>query len=439
MVWTLHEFALSLLPDPDPRRLLMRTLLRCTALLALVGSCNLHAAELHIGSWNLGWHQSLQQAQAWIAACTQRFALNDENKWVPDADGPKKGWQLDFRRDDVQWDISVLPPCDIYKAPNFRTVPATLAAYEGRMEQIGRILARAPHLDVIAFQEVSGVEAVSEALGALAADYHVCSYAGFKVQRLAFAWRNSLGGSPADCVVEPAVSLPERPKSEQPRPGLSLTLTIGGQAVRFMNVHLKSGCVSPLASEDNLAGDESACRTLHDQVVPLEAWLEQTQQDAVVFFGDFNRNLWHEHNEAPDAPVRENTDVPATEPLPAGARVRNLLREVNDARPSATKLKLLTAQCDVSDAARALCERSKRHILTDAELNDLRRRDALGCRNPVGLDHVLLSPSLAAGDARKVAIDVFGRSRAPTDEDPRTFLAISDHCPIRARITLPDE
>ena len=47
--------------------------------------------------------------------------------------------------------------------------------------------------DVIAFQAVSWVAAVREALGPAAGSYVACSYIGYKIQRLAFAWRKSLG------------------------------------------------------------------------------------------------------------------------------------------------------------------------------------------------------------------------------------------------------
>jgi hypothetical protein len=131
------------------------------------------------------------------------------------------------RRQAVQWDISTIPPCNVYQA-NFKTVEATVPAYEQRLRQLHSVLRSVGPPDVIAFQEVSGAQSIRDVLGSLSDEYQVCSFNGFKVQRLAFAWRKSLGGSVANCQLEPTLSLPERDISQQPRPGLALTLSING-------------------------------------------------------------------------------------------------------------------------------------------------------------------------------------------------------------------
>lgn len=67
----------------------------------------------------------------------------------------------------------------------------------------------------------------------------------------------------------------------------------------------------------------------------------------------------------------------------------------------------------------------------------LTAREGLGCRNPVGLDHMLVSETLAPAvrAAFKVSIEQHGRSlgpKLPTYPDP--LLAVSDHCPLVAEI-----
>lgn len=42
------------------------------------------------------------------------------------------------------------------------------------------------------------------------------------------------------------LSLPALPGDSQVRPGYTVTLRLSGRSVRFLTVHLKSGCVSPL-------------------------------------------------------------------------------------------------------------------------------------------------------------------------------------------------
>lgn len=73
-----------------------------------------------------------------------------------------------------------------------------------------------------------------------------------------------------------------------------------------------------------------------------------------------------------------------------------------------------------------------------AQLTDAK---ALGCRNPIGLDHIAvrLPAGAAAGAvpvAEKVALGFLGRTLEASDKRPEPLLAVSDHCPLRARLSL---
>jgi endonuclease/exonuclease/phosphatase family metal-dependent hydrolase len=392
-------------------------------------------------TWNLGWHLSQAEAAEWINECGKMFKKNAAGSaWVQDDSGEKSGWQLDFSRTarvPVQWDISQRPPCNVYQQ-NFRTVAATVPAYATRIAQARKILQGPGAADVMAFQEVSGAQAVKEVLGAAANDYHVCSFENFKVQRLAFAWRKSLGGSSASCRIEPSLSLPAREVAQQPRPGLELTLEINSKKIRFFNVHLKSSCVSPLANGDDLAGSDANCQILQDQVVPLENWLESRSAnvDQVVALGDFNRNLAHEAAEPASQPVRVGTTSAPSDPLPAGAKVRNLFKEVNDGVPGASALNLVDITCPKTETTRSQCAKSKTANLSSDERNELANPTQLGCRNPIGLDHVLVGSNLRPASAEKIPLGNFGRSAHPTATRPEPFLAVSDHCPVLVRVRL---
>ena len=398
-------------------------------------------STLTVATWNLGWHQSRAEAARWMQACAQPFARNAQALWEPAAQGDRTGWSLKWGRDaKIVWDIRVMPPCDVYQAQH-RIVPVTVAADAKRRAQIAEVLARQVQADVIAFQEVSGEAAVREVLPAegphRGADFQVCSFSGFGVQRLAFAWRKSLGGSPADCRVEPALSLPGRIDKERPRPGLSLTVTLGGQRVSFLNVHLKSSCVSPLESTDpngrgQLAGADAACAILQDQVEPLETWVEaHARSGRVVVLGDFNRQLWHEARQPAAEPVRTRGD--ATAPHEAAARTRNLWRELNDGTPASTRLTLLPVQCPLNAQTQAACEAAEAGPAKDA-VQALAQGQALGCRNPIGLDHVAVSEGLKAGPAHKVPLGLRGRTLAAKGDKTDPLLAVSDHCPLVARL-----
>lgn len=393
------------------------------------------AADVTVATWNLGWHLDAPLATRWIAACGQKFSKSADGLWRPDAAGPKTGWQLRWGRDaKIEWDIGQLPPCDVWQS-RFKPVPVTEAALAKRRQQIAEVLATKVNADVIAFQEVSSVQAVREVLPDGGRDYEVCGFTSHKVQRLAFAWKRKVASAVGTCEVYAPLALPDRPVKEQPRPGLSVTLRIGGHVTRFMTVHLKSSCVSPLegggGTRGQLASDDKACSVLQAQLQPLETWLQERIQgvDAVVMLGDFNRNIAHE------------ASLPANTPVRSQGRSTNLWREVNDGVPAASLLTALDTACPLDATSAALCKDAKSRVLDKPEMAQLTDAKALGCRNPIGLDHIAvrLPAGAAAGAvpvAEKVALGFLGRTLEASDKRPEPLLAVSDHCPLRARLSL---
>lgn len=393
-----------------------------------------HAAPLKVATWNLGWHLDRELAAQWRAACSAPFKQVD-GRWKPAAEAgadTQLGWKLPWGRNaPIDWDIGALPPCDIYQH-NRQPVAVSAEQDEQRRARLRAVLAEQLDADVIAFQEVSGAAAVRELLSA---DYEVCGYEGHKVQRLAFAWKRKLGAG--RCEVDWALALPQRAMAEQVRPGLSLSLQTGGKTLRFLTVHLKSSCVSALdasnplfpaaASEarGQLDGPNPHCQSLQEQVAPLEAWLERQSQGAhgLVLLGDFNRNLGHEASEAADQPARSAGGA-AKAPHGAGVKVRNLWRELDDGQPLA--LRLLPAECTGLSA----CGLAKTRLLDRQEYGQLRA--ALGCRNPVGLDHIVVAGGLKGESALKLALGPQGETRA--NAQGQVELGLSDHCPLAAQL-----
>jgi endonuclease/exonuclease/phosphatase family metal-dependent hydrolase len=407
------------------------------------------ASTLRVATWNLGWHVSQAELPQWIEQCSKSFAKNSQTGvWEvvpPQTAGAKVGWSVDESRPSLEGvDLTVMPPCGVYRSPSRAGIAVTPAAWAKRNEQITKVLRDGVKADVIAFQEVSGVAAVRDALGAAAADYEVCSFAGYKVQRLAFAWRKSLGTAIDPCRDVRELSLPHLPVKDQVRPGLTLTLQVGGKRVRFMTVHLKSSCVSPLdrGQLDGNSGPRDPCPVLQQQVAPLEAAIEDLPKgvDHVIVLGDFNRNLGHEAAKVKGAePVRSDGTTNLAAPRSASVLTRNLLMEVNDAQPAASRLTLLQPMCKGSAEVSAACEAVKSRLLTTEERRVLSDRSGLGCRNPVGLDHVLVSAGLAQAvmTTTKVSLGNLGRSlSARLPEYPEPLLAVSDHCPLVVEIDL---
>lgn len=426
----------------------MRSPLRSTLMLAIgTIAAHAHAETLRVATWNLGWHVSQAELSPWLSQCSKTYVKDTQTKvWkLAPAGAPraKRGWDVTESRAKLEGiDLSIMPPCAVYLTPGFDGIEVTQTAYAKRGAQLSRILSADVRPDVIAFQEVSGVTAVREALGAAAGDYHVCSFDGaYKVQRLAFAWRKRFGQAAEACADVRAISLPAEPPERRVRPGYTVTLNLAGKKVRFLTVHLKSSCVTPLERDQlDAANADQACQLLQQQIAPIETAVEQLASgaDHFIVLGDFNRNLWHEQHQVAGAEkVRADGQTDLATPRAPGLATRNLLLEVNDGAPAASRAVLLAPTCRGSASVAAACEASKTTKLTKEQMAVLTAREGLGCRNPVGLDHVLVSESLAPAvrAVYKVSIEQYGRSlgaKLPMYPDP--LLAVSDHCPLVAEI-----
>lgn len=422
--------------------------LAALALLGLLGSAA-QAQPLRVASWNLGWHVSDAEVAPWLAQCGKSYEKDPaDGVWHPVPEGTPGatvGWLIRESRSVLEGvDLSLMPPCGVYEGAGRSRFALTSQALAQRNRHIAALLARSVAPDVIAFQEVSGTAAVREALGALAPGYNICSFDGrHKVQRLAFAWKKAYGAPVEACKTWDELALPALPKQAQLRPAYTVALRIQGQVLRFMTLHLKSSCVTPLERGrlDADQGPNDPCPILQQQVAPLERVFEQLplKADHFVVLGDFNRNLWHEAMEVEGArALRSDGSSELRTPLPAGVKTQNLYREINDGEPAASRASLVPLACPVAPALAQLCERSKTEALRRDSLAPLAAPGALGCRNPIGLDHFIISDSLrpALLGAEKIAIGALGQTLAPTAQAPAS-LAVSDHCPIVMRLELP--
>ena len=406
------------------------------------------AADLKLASWNLGWHLNQAEAKSWIAGCNTRYELDQNKTWIKSKNtDAKTGWEMDWRPRDagikLPWNIESMPPCNVYEDDTGKVIAVTKAAFKNRSTALAETIAQISP-DVIAFQEVSGERAIKEVLGKSASNYQICSYSGYSVQRLAFAWKKSLAKSKGVCEKYDALSLPENNNQRRPRPGLRLALDINGKKTAFLNVHLKSSCVSPLEKNEQQRGQlestQKDCLVLQQQIRPLENWIETTSTtfDRFIVMGDFNRDLWHEYDQAKTLSARIDASAP-TAPRDAKTRVRLLLSEVNDNMPMQSAMTLASASCKKSDSTNALCTKAKLLRLSSDEMKSL--GDEMGCRNPVALDQMLISNSWNAGtavsNAEKIAIAPGSSSINTDNKGVKTVtLSLSDHCPTQ--ITLPN-
>ncbi|MBY5721772.1 hypothetical protein HFO33_35360 [Rhizobium leguminosarum] len=217
---------------------------------------------------------------------------------------------------------------------------------------------------------------------------------------------------------------------------MSLTLKIDDAVVRILSQHLKSSRVSAFEN-GKLAGGGKHCPILQQQIDPLESWIERETADGakIVLLGDFNRNFWHELRGP--GPVRTDFGSPAAA-RSSGALSNSLFEEIVDGMPPASALRMLEEHCDTNEAGTLLCGLSEIRPLDDAERSLLASQNYLGCRNAVGLDHILVGSAIEElGPAQHVIIKNFGDNASGSAVDGSDqLLAISDHCPLIAKLKL---
>ena len=73
--------------------------------------------------------------------------------------------------------------------------------------------------------------------------------------------------------------------------GTDVTVTRGGEDLRVLSVHLKSGCWG--ADQDDNASSAATCATLREQMETLAEWIADRREEGTPFViaGDFNRRL----------------------------------------------------------------------------------------------------------------------------------------------------
>lgn len=301
---------------------------------------------------------------------------------------------------------AAIAPCNAYKGRGYATGP-TSADYAAKMAGLRATIANLIEdqgVRVIAFQEVRSAEVVKQLLGPHAERFGVCDAPHEGFQTIAFAWDRSLGQQ-GRCSVEAGLAVvddPADPEARKVRPGLALELSVKGRPITFLNVHLKSGCANivphPIYKARLLDDPAPACHVLNRQVAPIERWLDSVAKRSpdFVLLGDFNRRIDEEAAAGiKPAQVRADGSDPAGAPTPgADGRVatRYLWQELND-------------------GVRSL----KQVPLTGVEA---------GCRGFTGLDHIVLSGTLAARQAANL-----GSRKSAVVQAPGQRIETSDHCP----------
>ena len=179
-------------------------------------------------------------------------------------------WNLDWLTARTRAEANL--PTDVH--PRAPADFARLAAYANKLDA-----------DIVGFQEVDGPAAA--ALVFDPARYTILTINEPVVQRVGLAVRLGIrvdrNPDVTDLDVEPLAPF-------RLRDGLDATLTLpGGQRLRILVVHLKTGCQTDSLAQSN----RLQCALLARQIPPLAAWVAARGREAVPFLlmGDFNRVL----------------------------------------------------------------------------------------------------------------------------------------------------
>ncbi|MBL8515999.1 MAG: hypothetical protein JNM76_03425 [Betaproteobacteria bacterium] len=385
-----------------------------------------------IASFNMGWAGTPAEFAKYLAVCST-LAVNycdtrpRIERGATVATDAEKARAAKCQEDTLAAaggrDASMMmAPCNAYRPPRTppgqpRPDPAIArapAAYQQKIdlltETVDAVISK-EGVRVIAFQEVSGVDVIKLVLGKHADKFDICAAKHSAFQTLAFAWDKALSSKPGVCETESSLSVLDPPNDpaafRRVRPGLALSLTVNGEPVTFLNVHLKAGCASVTNEDARFPGrllDDAAeaCDVLNRQVAPLEAWLEAVAKRSprFVWLGDFNRRIDDEEKLAiAKDKVRADGSDPASPNKVVNNKVptRYLWPELNDGTPVIYQVPLSTKEG--------------------------------GCTGFTGLDHIVISEAL-----KKKNEGVVFSKKVGVAEKAGQGIETSDHCPRIAQL-----
>lgn len=228
--------------------------------------------------------------------------------------------------------------------------------------------------DIIAFQEVDGEKMLAEVLDPAVYDFHITDETD--VQRPGFAIRKGVSFTRNPDLAELDVTAGA---ARSLRRGADITVTLFGQPVRMLAVHLK--CCCPVGDLDQ-PGNQN-CSELAKQVPVLKGWVDMRTKEGAAFIvlGDFNRQF-------NARPVSNGKLV-----------VDDMWRDLN---------KGSTALHRVTDGLQSKC---------------------WGGKHAQFIDHIVLNPAAKKLEMPK-SVDVLVYRE--TDESYQS--SISDHCPISVKL-----
>ncbi len=194
-----------------------------------------------------------------------------ELAWCPSKRSPEKhpGGRIRI----ATWNIG-----NLHAKDGGQTYPGSSVARKPLDYERIRCYSRLLDADIIAVQEIDGMEALSRVFDTDVYTLHMSQRTAH--QNTGFAFKKGLNVTPQPDFEALDVGSVRR--------GARIDLSHNGKTIKLMSVHLKSFCFSNSSSSSS-----SDCIKLLAQVPVLEGWIDDAAggSDAFIILGDFNRRL----------------------------------------------------------------------------------------------------------------------------------------------------
>ncbi len=379
------------------------------------GACG-EEAPIRITTWNLEHMMSEDVYTQWREFCAQEAVGWDDTEAKKQGKSPELTYCS--AHSGMHW-----PGNGYREALSLRT-------RENFQEKVNALKLRAAELDsdIFAFQEVSDAAAIGRILPEDRYTVFFRKMPGIAMQ-VGYAVKKSLARTAAVRLIEDLAVCDVRDRidlnnpssctedSYRTRPGLELTVTIRGESVTFLNVHLKSSCRSYAVNDlPENAGKRArrGCRMLRDQIPVLESWIDSRARNNELFvlLGDFNRDFVREITKKMPARLDGSS---SKDPILAQTKIGSIFKELSDNDPDGADLYFEWQK--INGPWKRTCTRE------DGSSYKVR-----SCHR--GIDHLLFSKSFV-----KVFLDnrqrVAGEGSDYGDESYCADRARpSDHCPV---------
>lgn len=377
-----------------------------TAMLCLSVQAFAAAASLSITTWNLEHMMSEKTFDEWSTFCAKYDWDEDKVKAAGASASKPKHLTYCNAHNGLLYPTTVPESLPLHTREAFAKKVAALTKRRGELNS-----------DVFALQEVENESAARRIFPE--SDWNVIVTKAEIPQNIGFAIRkNGRAKVVSSKQIDELAQVDDT--GHRVRPGLELTIEVGGKQLVLLNVHLKASCRSqPISAptRPSYADDrrweeiQQGCKVMRKQVPQLEAWVEaQTRKQALyMIVGDWNRDLRRDLA----LPARLTEGESAKSPITEATKIGSLLKEISDDEPKGAWLGIAKTE---------ITARKKTMKAPDQRAYDKVCHDAI---DNFALSDALLKALGANKDSLLATGSDYGAEAYGVDK-----ARPSDHCPV---------